>query len=495
MLAFETLLLVVGVLLLCSVWASRASSRLGVPALVLFLVIGMLSGSDGPGGIAFDNPGLAQSLGVTALIFILFAGGLDTDWKLVRPVLGEGLLLANLGVAISACLVGVFAVYVLGFDPLLGLLFGAIVSSTDAAAVFSVVRERGVSLRNSMEPLLEMESGSNDPMAVFLTIGLTHLIVDADASVRELILELVLEMAVGASLGYAAGRTMEFLINRARLQSEGLYPALTLALMLLTYGLTDQVGGNGFLAIYIAGMTLGNQDFVHKRSIMRFHDAAAWLTQIGMFLALGLLVFPSQLMTVVGSGLLASAFLIFVARPASVFGALAFKKRPVADKLMVSWAGLRGAVPIVLATFPLLEGVPQANLIFNLVFFIVLTSVLIQGTTIPWVARWLGVNRVEHEPFQYPAEYVPQVDIESQLAEVFVGGESALRGRSLMEVRLPKGALVILVERNGNRLVPSGATVLEGGDRMLVLADPDELAKVRAMAESPTVASGNIVPS
>jgi len=330
-----------GLLLLLSVLASKASTRFGVPALLLFLLIGMLAGSDGPGGIPFDNAYLAQSLGVVALAFILFSGGLDTHWPSVRPALWSALALSTLGVCVSAILIGGFAVVVFGFTLLEGVLLGAIVSSTDAAAVFSVLRTRGVRLHGQIEPLLELESGSNDPMAVFLTLGLVRVLTEPSASLLDLVPTFVLQMGIGAAFGYGLGRLAPVAINRVRLHVEGLYPVLSVALVLLVYGATASLGGNGFLAVYIAALVLGNHDFVHKRSILRFHDGLAWLMQIAMFLSLGLLVFPSRLVPVISAALLAALFLIFVARPVSVFVSLMRAPLSTAAKLMVSCSTAR----------------------------------------------------------------------------------------------------------------------------------------------------------
>src|SRR5688572_27824713 len=312
--SIESIFLSISVLLLLSVLASKASTRLGVPALLLFLAIGMLSGSEGPGGIEFDFPRLAQSLGVVALIFILFAGGLDTEWSMVRPVLWQGVALSTLGVGLTALSVAWFAVRVLNFSLYEGLLLGSIVSSTDAAAVFSVLRSRSVSLKEPLKPLLELESGSNDPMAVFLTIGFISLLVNKEIALMDLLPKFALQMSVGALLGWIVGKGMVFAINRSRLEYDGLYPVLSLALVMFTYSFTEFVGGNGFLAAYLAGLIMGNSRFVHKVSLMRFHDGLAWLMQIIMFLTLGLQVFPSRLIPIIGIGFLVSLFLMLVAR-------------------------------------------------------------------------------------------------------------------------------------------------------------------------------------
>lgn len=484
MLAIEYILLVTSILLILSILASKASGWLGVPALLLFLLVGMLAGSEGPGGIYFDNPWLAQATGTVALIFILFSGGLDTDWSLVRPVLAKGIALSTLGVFITAVLVGGFAATFLGFTLVEGLLLGAIVSSTDAAATFAVLRSRSVRLKGQLESLLELESGSNDPMAVLLTVGLVSFLVNPATTVTDLVLMFVQQMVVGAALGYGLGRGMMVIINRVRLAADGLYPVLTLALVLLIYGATSALGGNGFLAVYLAGLVLGNSDFIHKRSLMRFHDGLAWLMQIAMFLTLGLQVFPSRLLPVLGVGLLASAFLIFVARPASVLITLLLSKMNLREKAMVSWVGLRGAVPIILATFPLLAGLPQAQMIFDLVFFIVLTSVLLQGTSLPVVARWLKVDTTLPPKTQYPLEYVPADNLDSDLVEIEVPPGARVVGRQIVDLHLPQTALVVLISRNGSFVLPRGGTILQAGDRLLVLADKAGLARVRSIVES-----------
>lgn len=390
-LPFEHLLLGVSTLLLLSVLSSLASGRVGVPALVLFLAIGMLAGTDGPGGIEFDYPRLAQSLGVVALTLILFSGGLDTNWGLIRPVLWQGLALATVGVCLTAGMVAAFAVWALGFTPLGGLLLGAIVSSTDAAAVFSVLRSRQARLRGQLTPLLELESGSNDPMAVFLTVGLVGLLSRPESTPLEIVPLFFRQMILGVLIGYSMGACMALLSRHLRLEYEGLYAVLSLALALFTYGVTASVGGNGFLAVYVAGLKVGNSGITHVDYLRRFHEGQAWLMQILMFLTLGLQVFPSRVAPIVGIGLALSLFLMLVARPAAVYLTLLPASLTAKEKLLVSWVGLRGAVPIILATFPLIAGLPQAEMIFNLVFFIVLTSVLLQGTSLPLVARWLGL--------------------------------------------------------------------------------------------------------
>jgi len=388
---FDEGLLISSVLLLLSILAWKVSNRLGIPALLLFLAIGMLAGSDGPGGIYFDNAFVAQSVGVVALAFILFAGGLDTQWKTVRPALGAALVLSTLGVLLTAVVVAIFALFILHFSFLDGLLLGAIISATDAAAVFSVLGARSLKLSGKLLPLLELESGMNDPMAVFLTIGLTSLLTNPQESVFTVIVLFVQQMGVGAVCGLLLGWGAILLISRLKLDEEGLYPVLTIALVLFTYGLTATLGGSGFLAVYLVGLLLGNSSIQRVDRLTRFHDGLAWLMQIGMFLVLGLLIFPSRLPAVIVSGLLITGVAVFIARPVSVLIVLLPVKMSLREKLFVSWVGLRGAVPIVLATFPLLADLHNASFLFDLVFFVVFASVLLQGTSVPLVAKWLGV--------------------------------------------------------------------------------------------------------
>lgn len=475
--------LIAGILLIASIIASKATGRAGVPALIIFLLVGMLAGSEGAGGIYFDDPALAQSLGVSALIFILFSGGLDTNWAFVRPARWGALSLATVGVALTALLVGVFANVVLGFSLLEGLLLGAIVSSTDAAAVFAILRSKGVGLRGQIKPLIELESGTNDPMAVFLTTALIGLLTIPGASPVSLIPMFIQQMLLGAVLGYLFGRIAVTLLNRVNLEYEGLYPVLTIGLVLVTYSLTDLVGGNGFLAVFLAGLVLGNSNFIHKRSLLRFHDGLAWLMQIVMFLTLGLLVFPSRLLPIAGQGLLLSIFLILIARPIGVFISLLPMRIGLHDKAMVGWVGLRGAVPIILATFPLLAGIPAAGIIFNLVFFIVLTSVLLQGTSIPLVARWLGVDEAVRIRPRAPLEFEPTQGISGDLVEIEISADSAVVGKQIVELGLPAGALFVLIGRDEKFVVPGGNTVLQAGDSILLLADDDSLGRIRQMLD------------
>jgi cell volume regulation protein A len=479
----EGAMLGLAVLLLLSVVASKAADRVGVPSLLLFLVLGMFAGSEGPGGIHFDDVHAATAVGVVALAFILFSGGLSTDWNSVRPILWHGLILSTVGVVATATIVGLTARFLLGFTLLEGLLLGAIISSTDAAAVFAVLRSKNVHLKDNLKPLLEFESGSNDPMAVFLTVGVLQLMKQPDASGLKLVGEFLLQMPLGALVGLGMGRAAVFVVNRLQLGYEGLYAVLTLALVLLAYGVADLVGGNGFLAVYLAGIVIGNRPLIHRRTLLLFHDGLAWLMQIAMFLTLGLLAFPSHLLPVIGEGLLIAACLIFVARPASVFLCLAPFSLSLRDKLFVSWVGLRGSVPIVLATYPLLAAVDRASELFNIVFFVVLASVLIQGATVSFAARLLKVDTTPTHRREYPIEYVPIPGLKTELKELLVPEGSPWAGRAVVDLRLPHGVLIVLIARGDEFVPPSGDTRVLAGDVLLTLAAPDAFDSAEAQAQ------------
>ncbi|MDZ7267615.1 MAG: potassium/proton antiporter [candidate division KSB1 bacterium] len=475
------LLLIGSVLILFSLGMAKLSANLGVPVLLLFLAIGMLAGSEGPGGIYFDDAGMAQSVGIIALVFILFAGGLDTDWKAVRPVLWPAAGLATVGVLLTALIVGVVAHLFYSFSLLEGLLLGAVISSTDAAAVFAVLRARNVSLRGDLKPLLELESGSNDPMAVFLTVGLIQMLTAPATSLPQLAWLFVLQMSLGAACGVGLGKLLTVLLNRVNFVQEGFYPVLVLAYALLIYGATALLGGSAFLAVYLAGMVAGNSEFVHKKSLLRFFDGLAWLSQIGMFLTLGLLVFPSRIVPVMGAGLLLSAVLMLAARPLSVFLTLAFSRFNWREKALISWVGLRGAVPVILATFPLLARLPNAELLFNLVFFIVFTSALLQGWSMPAVARLLKVDAPVARRRQYPIEFAPPTGMDTDLVEFVVPAHAAVAGKSLVEIGMPRDSLIVLISQNEEFIVPSGGTVINEGDVVLALVNKRNLPEVRAI--------------
>ncbi len=481
----EVALLIAAVLVLLSIAASKLSDKFAVPALVFFLLIGIFAGSS---GIHFNDAWLAKQIGMIALVFIIFTGGFDTDFKDVRPVLLPGLVLATLGVVITALVVGVAAVYLLHFNPLEGFLLGAIVSSTDAAAVFSILRSRRVGLKGSLRPLLEFESGSNDPMAVFLTIVLIRFIQN-DIAPAQLVPAFLMEMGVGALIGYAMARASLTFIQWLKLEFGTLYPALTTAIVLLIYSVTSLLHGSGILAVYVAGMVMGNAEFIHKKTVKQFHEGISWLMQIGMFLVLGLMVIPSEIPAVVGPGMLIAVVLMFVARPLSVALSVLPFGFGINRSAIIAWVGLRGAAPIILATFPLLYGLPQASQMFHIVFFVVLASILVQGTSISLVAKFLGVDAPLGRRRKYPIEFERSEAIPATLTDLIVPYESVVNGKTIFEIGTPSKCLIVLVSRDEKFIIPNGATRISGGDVLLVLGDDKAIAALQATLVSRKVPS------
>lgn len=476
-LTIENILLVGSILLLISIIAGKTSHKFGVPTLLLFLVIGMLAGSDGIGKIHFDDPRLAQFIGVVSLNFILFSGGLDTNWTAVKPVLREGVALSTLGVLLTALSLGTFVWLITDFTLYESFLIGSIVSSTDAAAVFSILRSKSVALKKNLRPTLELESGSNDPMAYVLTIAFLSLVVNPEKSVLSVIPLFLKQMLIGGIAGFIFGYVSKKIINRIELDFEGLYSVLVIALMFITFSTTDFVGGNGFLAIYICAVYLGNQDIIHKKTILKMFDGWAWLMQIVLFLTLGLLVFPSQIVPILGIGLLISLFLILVARPVGVFISLLPFKMKTRRRLYISWVGLRGAVPIVFATYPLLAGVEKADMIFNIVFFISVTSVSIQGTTLTVVARWLRVALPEKVKPLAPTDALIMNQPKAVRQEIVIAPDSKAVGKKIVDLAFPQSATIAMIVRNQKYIMPTGATKVEAGDTFTVLAENENSLK------------------
>ncbi|MFZ1809526.1 MAG: potassium/proton antiporter [Cyclobacteriaceae bacterium] len=484
-LTIENILLIGSILLLISIVAGKTSYKFGVPTLILFLAIGMLAGSDGIGGILFDDPKLAQFIGIISLNFILFSGGLDTNWSAVKPILWKGITLSTLGVLLTALSLGTFVWFVTDFTIYESMLLGSIVSSTDAAAVFSILRSKSLALKNNLRPTLELESGSNDPMAYVLTIAFLSLVVNQDKSVWSIIPLFLQQMILGGLAGFLFGKLSKMIINRIHLDFEGLYPVLVIALMFITFSATDFVGGNGFLAIYICAVYLGNQDLIHKKTIMKMFDGLAWLMQIVLFLTLGLLVFPTQVLPVIGIGLLISLFLILVARPLSVFISLLPFKMRLKSRAYVSWAGLRGAVPIVFATYPLLAGIDKAGMIFNIVFFISVTSVLIQGTTLSLFSKWLRVALPQKVKPLAPTDAFLTEHPRTIMEEIKVQNECYAVNKQIVDLTFPKTAIIAMIKRDEKYLTANGSTIIEAFDTLIVLADTpsgiDEVYKALRM--------------
>lgn len=479
----EVALLILSILFFLSILAGKASSRYGVPALFLFLGVGMLFGSDGL-GIQFENIQVANAIGTVALCIILFSGGLDTKISEIRPILPQGIILATLGVLLTALVTGVVIWWVLGMtiasagiSLLTSLLLASTMASTDSASVFSILRAKNLHLKNNLRPMLELESGSNDPMAYILVITLIDLIKLSNAPNYWVVGgTLILQLGIGALLGLALGKLAVRIINRIKIGNDSLYPILIFTFCIFIFSLTYFSKGNGFLAVYIGGLVIGNSKFVHKRSSLGFFDGLAWMSQLIMFLTLGLLVNPHELIPIIIPGLIISFLMIFVTRPFTVFlSLLPFRKMPFKDKTFVSWVGLRGAVPIIFAIYPLVENVPHARLIFNIVFLCTLVSLVVQGTSLPLVARWLNLAE---EPKQMNKVRNFDVDFSTDIKSVTTEIEITLKilenGNQLMHLSLPDNTLVVMVNRDNNYFVPTGQTILEEKDKILIITDNHE---------------------
>lgn len=478
----ELLLLIFSSLFFASILAGKAGSRFGVPALLLFLGVGMLFGSDGL-GIRFDNIKTAQMVGTVALSAILFSGGLDTKISDIKPVLKPGVTLATFGVLVTALATGV-VLYLLmgrsfGMDLMLCLLLAATMSSTDSASVFSILRGKGLNLKHNLRPTLELESGANDPMAYVLTLTFITLCTQGGSpDWGQALLMLVTQLVVGFVAGWLFGKGMVWSINKINLDNAALYPILVLAGSFFVFAATYYMQGNSYLAVYIAGLVVGNSKFVHKRSTRNFFDGITWLAQLSMFLTLGLLVNPSELKHVLVPGLIISVVMILVTRPLAVFLSLApFRNYMLKDRLFVSWVGLRGAVPIIFAILCRASGVPHSDEMCNIVFLCTLVSLVAQGTSLPLVARWLGVsepparqlnNAPQHFDIDFPEE------IKSSSTEIEIKQPMLVKGCRLMDLGLPEETLAIMVKRDDNFFVPTGKTVLHEGDRLMVLTDNQE---------------------
>jgi len=480
----EKVILVGAILILLSIVSSKLSARFGVPVLVLFLGLGMLAGSEGIGGIEFENYAQANAVGTVALALILFDGGLSTPAKAVRLAWKPSFLLATVGVLLTAVVTGLAASWILGVGLLEGLLLGGIVGSTDAAAVFAALRSGGVRLSERLGATLELESGANDPMAIFLTVGLLEVLTGGMEWGPGLLGLFALQMGLGAAVGLGLGFVAAWLINRIDLDSLSLYPIFASALGLLSFGATALLGGSGFLAIYLTGIVLGNRPIAARTGIIRFHNTVGWLAQIVMFVVLGLLSFPSQLWNVADRGLMLAAILILVARPLAVLLTLApfrFGGFHARELIFLSWVGLKGAVPITLATFPFFVGLPEAPLLFNVVFFIVLVSALGQGWTLPALAARLGLQR--------PLEPSPPVTLEissfrhvdGEVMEYTIAEDSAAVGKAVRDLALPNRAVIALIARGRSIIPPQGSTRVQAGDHLIFVLDPETRPLVDAV--------------
>lgn len=474
-----TLILLAGALLALGIAASLIAGRVRVPGLLLFLGLGMAIGSDGLGWIHFSDVKLERSVGIVALALILFEGGFASGWSEIRPVIKPAIALATLGTFLTAVIVGLTAAWLLDLSTLEGLLLGSIVSATDGAAVFSILR--GSSIARRAARVLEGESGLNDPVAVVLVIGFIDAIQKPGYGALDMLWLGVTELAIGAVVGLAAGRLAVLALQRVSFGTTGLYPVASISAAAISFGAADVLHGSGFLAVYLTGLTLGSVQLPARRTVADFHDALAWVSQIVVFFTLGLLVFPSEFGGIIGEALLVTAVLMFVARPVATFVCTLPARFSVRESTLLGWAGLRGAVPIVLATFPVIEGVPNAEPFFNIVFFVVLASTLVQGVTFEPLARALKLTT------EQPAIPRPLVEVGTirrlgaEVIEFPVDDDHAIAGRLVNELGLPREALVNVIVRGDQALLPRGSTTIEGGDRLHILMRQPQRKEVEGL--------------
>ncbi|GAB6991593.1 potassium/proton antiporter [Paenibacillus pini] len=482
----NSLILLLSGLLLVGVLTTKFSSRFGMPALVLFIAVGMILNRF----IYFDNALITQIVGIFALIVILFEGGMQTKFDDIKPVIGPALSLATVGVLLTTFVVGVTAKYIMGISWAEGFLLGAIVGSTDAAAVFSVLG--GKNIKKKITSTLEAESGSNDPMAVFLTVSLIEWIATPDSPIYLMILSFIWEMGIGLVLGILIGKLAVYMINKINFDSSGLYPVMALGFAVLAYGATSVVGGSGLLAVYVTAIVLGNSDLTYGRSIMHFNQGFGWMMQIMMFVLLGLLVFPEQLPHIIGQGIVLSLILMLVARPIGVFVSTILMKYSFREKILLSWAGLRGAVPIVLATYPLLAHLPHAQLIFNVVFFVVLTSAIIQGATISPLANKLGLAGDVKPSNPSLLELTALGKTKSEINHIEVNKTMAIAGKEILQLDLPEDILFTAIIRNEQIITPRGNTKIEEGDTLYMLSPKSRRKQLKAILTSPAMPISHI---
>ena len=479
MYSIETIMLILSVLLFISIIMSKITNVTNVPKLLIFLAVGMVAGSEwpGPGHIVFNDSNIAQSLGIIALSFILYSGGLDTNWQDVKRVMYRGILLSTVGVILTAVTVTVIGYYILDLDWKLSFLIGSIISSTDASAVFVSLRSKKFRLKKDIGTLLEFESGSNDPTAIFLTVSAISIIMSKEITVTSVLLDFIKQMSLGILIGYGLGRVAQRVINRINFDHEGLYSVFSIALVAFSYSFADFLGGNGFISVYICGIVIGNSNIVHKKSLERFHDSISWLMQIIMYVVLGLMVTPSNLLDIALYGIVISLALIFFARPIGVFLILIFTKMKFKEQLLISWVGLRGAVPIVLSIFPAAYGVPGSDFIFNIIFFVVITSTLLQGSTIASLGKKLDLVEKDKEKTAFPIE-LNSYDSDSDLTEIVVPKNSHIIDKQIIDIDLPEKTLIVLISRDKKFVIPKGDTKILLGDVLLLLSKKENVDKI-----------------
>lgn len=477
MITSGNILLIGSILLFVSIAVSKTSARFGVPTLLLFLLVGMLFGSDGL-GIQFNDMKDAQFVGMIALCIILFSGGMDTKFHEIKPVLAPGLVLSTVGVLLTAVFTGIFIWWLSGmqwsyiyFTLLPSLLLASTMSSTDSASVFAILRSQKMNLKHNLRPMLELESGSNDPMAYMLTIVLIQFITAESNEAGAIVISFLQQFIFGGLIGYGTGKLAVYIINKLNLDNKSLYPIFMLAVVFFTFSVCDLFKGNGYLAVYISGMMIGNSKIANRKEISTFFDGLTWLFQIIMFILLGLLVNPREMLDVACVAMLIAGFMILIGRPLSVaLCLLPFRKITARSKLYISWVGLRGAVPIIFATYPVVANVEGADQIFNIVFFITLLSLILQGTTLPFFARKLGLSApMEKTGNDFGVELPDEID--TDLTDITVTPAMIADGDTLKDMSLPQGTLVMIVKRGTEFLVPNGSLHLQVGDKLLLISE------------------------
>lgn len=473
MFQIDQIIFVSAILILLGIASSKLSAKVGLPVLVLFIIVGMLAGEEGFGGITFDNAIAAHGLGTIALAIILFDGGLQTPIQSIKRVWKPSAALATIGILITAGITGTVAMYALNLSPIEGMLIGAIVSSTDAAAVFSIFRSAGIHLNYRLKATLEIESASNDPMAIFLTIALLEILINDMQFGLEFLILFIKQIGVGIIAGLAIGKAAIHYINKSKLSASGLYLVTVTAFGLLSFGLASTFGGSGFLSVFITGVMLGNSNFKFKSGTLLFHDGLAWLGQIMMFVVLGLLITPSSLIDVWLEGLCIALALIFIARPIATIPILKTAGFTTKETLFISWVGLRGSVPIILAIFPLMFGLDGAEIIFNVVFFVVLISATMQGSTMGWVAKKLNLLVPAPSVASATLEITSIDDQDVELVEYVIKTNSKVAGCTLAQANLPEGVIVAMISRGKTILTPRGSTVLTPDDHLFIVLEPE----------------------
>lgn len=477
----ENIFFLGAILIFASIIISKWGYRFGVPTLLLFLFTGMLFGSDGL-GLEFDSHEDAQLIGMLSLSVILFSGGMDTKFRDIRPVLVQGLTLSTIGVMLTTGITGLLIYYLsertrldIGLTLSMSMLLAATVSSTDSASVFNLLRSQGIGLKHNLRPTLELESGSNDPMAYVLTIALVETIVSAgELSGLGLASKIVGQLAVGGLLGYLSGLTLVWIVNHINLPNASLYPVMVLSTILIIFTFTDMLNGNGYLAVYVAGLVAGNNKLSYRRETNTFFQGITWLLQIVMFLTLGLLASPSDMLDVLLVAIAIGLFMMFVARPLAVFLCLQPFRVPFKAKVFLSWVGLRGAVPIIFATYPIIAGIEDAHFLFNVVFVITLLSLSLQGTTITSCARWLGLATEESKEGNEFGIELPE-ELGSRLSEMTLTDEDLVYGNHLADMHFPDGTLVMMIKRGNSIIVPNGRLELQKGDILLTIVQEGTL--------------------